>query len=472
MIRILTIATGFFLWALAGTSQNVGIHIEGTDIVLTLSNRLSVAEQRKIINQFGMSGLSLDSLWEFGTLGRYTNEGWKVHKSAKGVIRIYKPVHELSGKLGKANAYLPHEMQNLIEQQTRATFGVNDFRKPSVLLLPNGLTRFYFEGLQRAGDIFLSGTFNEWSTLSTPMVRVDSGWIADVKLLPGKHQYKFIIDGQWVHDLSNKQQEEDGYDGYNSVYYVYNHEFVLKGFENAKQVIVTGNFVNWNERKLRMRKTINGWRLPVYIKDGVYSYKFIVDGNWMTDPANPTLRDDGQGNANSFLARGDTTLFKLTTATQARNVFIAGTFNNWNDRELPMTKTTSGWSIPYLLPPGNYQYKFIVDGQWMLDPQNPHTGELGGETNSVFCFKPNHTFTYTNSLRKAKEVKVAGNFNGWNGYTLKETANGWAIDVYLPPGKCLYKFIVDGEWMLDPQNKEWEQNEFGNGNSVLWIRNK
>jgi Glycogen recognition site of AMP-activated protein kinase len=32
---------------------------------------------------------------------------------------------------------------------------------------------------------------------------------------------------------------------------------------------------------------------------GRHTYKFIVDGIWMTDPANPVDEDDGNGNINS-----------------------------------------------------------------------------------------------------------------------------------------------------------------------------
>ena len=36
------------------------------------------------------------------------------------------------------------------------------------------------------------------------------------------------------------------------------------------------------------------------------------------------------------------------------------------------------------LEPGQYQYKFIVDGQWILDPANPNKEtDLQGNDNSV-----------------------------------------------------------------------------------------
>lgn len=37
------------------------------------------------------------------------------------------------------------------------------------------------------------------------------------------------------------------------------------------------------------------------LKPGRYVYKFIVDGEWMTDPAHPLKEDDGGGNINSVV---------------------------------------------------------------------------------------------------------------------------------------------------------------------------
>jgi hypothetical protein len=45
----------------------------------------------------------------------------------------------------------------------------------------------------------------------------------------------------------------------------------------------------------------------------------------------------------------------------------------------------------------------------------------------------------------------------------------WIFPIYLKPGKYVYKYIVDGEWILDPENPDYEQNEFNTDNSVLWV---
>jgi 1,4-alpha-glucan branching enzyme len=123
-----------------------------------------------------------------------------------------------------------------------------------------------------------------------------------------------------------------------------------------------------------------------------------------------------------------------------------------------------------ILPAGNYGYKFIVDGNWMRDPANPYQCVGADEVNSFVSVKPNHTFIL-HGYDKAKSVHLSGTFNNWSdfGYTMKHEGNDWKISINLKPGKQLYKFTVDGNWIIDPGNKLWEQNEFGTGNSVLWF---
>jgi len=53
----------------------------------------------------------------------------------------------------------------------------------------------------------------------------------------------------------------------------------------------------------------------------------------------------------------------------AQEVFVAGSFNNWNPRATPMKRDALGdWSVEVRLPPGEYRYRFLVDGDWRDDP--------------------------------------------------------------------------------------------------------
>jgi 1,4-alpha-glucan branching enzyme len=56
-------------------------------------------------------------------------------------------------------------------------------------------------------------------------------------------------------------------------------------------------------------------------------------------------------------------------APQAQRVTVAGDFNQWNPRSHPMKKDWKGiWEISLVLPPGAYQYRFLVDDDWRNDP--------------------------------------------------------------------------------------------------------
>ena len=71
----------------------------------------------------------------------------------------------------------------------------------------------------------------------------------------------------------------------------------------------------------------------------------------------------------------------------------------------------------------------------------------------------------------AKHIAVAGGFNDWSttAATMKRTGNEWVVETEAEPGKHLYKFVVDGEWILDPANKQkaWEN---GYENSVVVVK--
>jgi 1,4-alpha-glucan branching enzyme len=61
----------------------------------------------------------------------------------------------------------------------------------------------------------------------------------------------------------------------------------------------------------------------------------------------------------------------ILEASEAKKVFLAGDFNDWSPEKHPMRKDDNGtWKKRLILFPGNYEYKFLVDGQWKEDPRN------------------------------------------------------------------------------------------------------
>src|SRR6266853_3732323 len=69
---------------------------------------------------------------------------------------------------------------------------------------------------------------------------------------------------------------------------------------------------------------------------------------------------------------------------------------------------------------------------------------------------------------EAKSVFVAGSFNEWNPAPLTRSNDGkWVGDLTGISGRHEYLFVVDGQWLPDPNARERVQNPFGGKNSVL-----
>ncbi|HEX7317628.1 MAG TPA: M56 family metallopeptidase [Pyrinomonadaceae bacterium] len=80
-----------------------------------------------------------------------------------------------------------------------------------------------------------------------------------------------------------------------------NVTFRLPGFADAKVVAVAGEFNNWNQSQFLFVREGGGWVCRVMLPAGTHQYKFIVDGNWLTDPTNPETVRDRRGIQNSLL---------------------------------------------------------------------------------------------------------------------------------------------------------------------------
>lgn len=61
--------------------------------------------------------------------------------------------------------------------------------------------RFQFRHA-RASTVTVAGDFNGWNTASHPMAREGGDlWVLELELTPGRHEYKFLVDGrQWWND--------------------------------------------------------------------------------------------------------------------------------------------------------------------------------------------------------------------------------------------------------------------------------
>jgi 1,4-alpha-glucan branching enzyme len=209
-------------------------------------------------------------------------------------------------------------------------------------------------------------------------------------------------------------------------------------------------------------------------------------------------------------------------APSARQVTLAGNFNNWGgtqgggryDPSIDPMEDPDGdgtWTIVVPLPPGRYQYKYVIDGgvRWEQDPNNPDKAMEGGIENSMIVVPSSVSYDYeivtgtvigegsgfdasergdepallppavTDGVAEfavdfpsASSVFLAGEFNGWDpvAHPLVKGEDGmWHGSVELAPGQYQYKFVVDGTWIEDPGNPKTVDDGHGGVNSVLVI---
>lgn len=72
----------------------------------------------------------------------------------------------------------------------------------------------------------------------------------------------------------------------------------------------------------------------------------------------------------------------------------------------------------------------------------------------------------------AASVAVAGDFSQWEAAHPLEDADGdgiWTGRVPVRPGVHQYMFVVDGDWVTDPEAQRYVDDGFGNRNAVLAV---
>lgn len=368
--------------------------------------------------------------------------------------------------------------------------GYNRFKNKYPFAEEDSTVTFFLRDYKSAKTVRLKGNFTAWSVDSLPpMTKTDSGWIIKVKLGPGVYWYGFEVDGVWKLDTDNLTMEHGG--ATVSVFYKSNITFNLNSFPNAKKVYLSGSFNDWREDELPMYKTKKGWRLSIYLRNGTYSYHFIVDGKKYTDIKNQNRVRDKFGeyhsvvkvtellseeygynrfkNNSTYAEKDSVVSFFLANNTDAALVYLTGSFVQWRRDAIPMVRSGNGWIASVKLDPGRYWYKFIVDGKWISDPDNYSLENSSGTSSSVF-YKTNTRFRLP-GFAHARKVYVSGSFNDWKSDELPmyKTRDGWELPMYLSEGSYSYCFIADNEKYADPVQRNTAKSGEGGLTSIIEV---
>ena len=67
-----------------------------------------------------------------------------------------------------------------------------------------------------AESIFLAGSFNAWDPTDRPMKPDKKGtWKTTISLAPGRHEYRFVVDGEWQDDPACEERNANPFGTYN-----------------------------------------------------------------------------------------------------------------------------------------------------------------------------------------------------------------------------------------------------------------
>jgi len=256
-------------------------------------------------------------------------------------------------------------------------------------------------------EVAVAGNFNGWSRRKWRMKKIGPQRYQLRKKIADfddafKWEYKFVINGKYWAEPSdgvyNKSKVTHGKEVWEDAYNLLlfsarqspdgNARFFLPGFEEAKQVILSGSFNGWDEGAFALEKVEGGWETRLQLDAGRYEYKFIVDGKWMEDPNNPDKRINEYDTFNSILNIAMPVTFRLENYDKAQTVILAGSFNEWRADDIRMQREGNAWVATVELANGKHWYKFIVDGEWITDPANPFREHDGmGHVNSVIVVR-------------------------------------------------------------------------------------
>jgi glycosidase len=163
---------------------------------------------------------------------------------------------------------------------------------------------------------------------------------------------------------------------------VFNDAELIKG--NASSIILEKGINNINLEDYVLDITrIDSVTAPPELKQKKLGGMLTLEGELTTKIAVIKIWSASQAYTIP-VRRATKTNVTLTYIGAANEIKAKGEFNAWNAQSSAFTKTEKGFTYSMALPPGNYQYLFVIDGKEKRDPSNKDSIDNGmGGWNSV-----------------------------------------------------------------------------------------
>ena len=183
------------------------------------------------------------------------------------------------------------------------------------------------------------------------------------------------------------------------------HHFVFKPTAPVTKVYLAGIFNGWSNDKTPLAgpNQKGEYVVDLPLEPGRYGYKFVVDGKWTPDPANPENEEDGMGGKNSVVTvagekqraavgiyadrLASQSLFVRAVTNGAPLAKVSAVFQSTSDSTAATAKTT-GDEIEIELPKGQTGFVRVIAAN-----------ADGIASNVVFCpVGPTNTFRWQDAV--------------------------------------------------------------------------
>ncbi|WP_305767917.1 hypothetical protein [Candidatus Epulonipiscium viviparus] len=438
--------------------------VSGTDVTFRIASDAVIVYLTGSFNDWKIYS-DTDDKSPYALLDADQNGLWE------GTFSLPYGIHEYQFQIDQFGAFDGVQNDLLVTDPYNPNLSANQQRSIVVVQPPTPITspeitsnsvtfRYYAPD---ATEVSVKGSFNNWNNMAMSPSAADV-WEATIALPVGKHEYKFVVDGEEITDPFNLTKSSDES---NSVVIVDSAIPIISSevrgrtatfryyAPDATTVAVAGS---WAPTANEMTKSPDGiWELSLDLDPGKYTYKFQVDNNEVPDPFNSA----GEVNIADVLSpviNGKSALFKYY-APHAKTVTVSSTFNGWSKLDDPLTDADADgiWEGTVTdISELKHKYKFVVDGDSLRDPANDQMTDQGNSIlNMIYAISPEVAETDV-TLRyyapDAKEVSVEIATASMK-RPLTKTENGvWQETLTLTPGDYEYKFIVDGKRVTDPYN--------------------
>mmetsp|Transcript_18055 Transcript_18055/g.26732 ORF Transcript_18055/g.26732 Transcript_18055/m.26732 type:complete len:259 (-) Transcript_18055:59-835(-) len=91
-----------------------------------------------------------------------------------------------------------------------------------------------------------------------------------------------------------------------------------------------------------------------------------------------------------------------------RQVYITGTFNNW-ERQIPMHRSGNDFTYIHDLKKGKHAFKFIVDDEWRYAPDQPTVADIEGRINNFIDVSQFKAYVGEENFEQNRKAKLEAN---------------------------------------------------------------